>query len=407
MEKKILFIFLFVSVIISCNKSGKQGSYAVNSILVDVDKAQKQIKISDVFDAVEYIPLETPGKHLIGEISQICFYEERFYILDSDIAKSVFCFDKNGKFLFEINRQGTGPGEYVKPTSISVNHDYEILLLYCASTRQVLVFDLNGNFLYSKNVSFYASHFSYIGNDLYAFSVDYSSANTDLKKSHQFPNLIVTYSDFKIKYTDIPYSENVNFGAVPGLACCFSKNSDFTSMINSCNDTVYHIYKDSVEKSYYIDFQNKKKSEAFYRLMATKTTGTGDLTEYLNSNDFCNIFHLSESDRNMIFIYIHSNLAHLAFYDKRKQKLTDVSFKLDGGIPNYPVINDIDGGPFCFPYCTDGKDFYSYITPDLLLDKKETVMQSKCREKNKIVSVLEKISEYDNPVIVKMTPKTD
>ena len=72
-------------------------------LIIDVDpsKAIENIKMSEHYSDINYIPLETNDNSLIGNISDIIKYKDRFYILDNDITQSVFCFTETGNFLFK------------------------------------------------------------------------------------------------------------------------------------------------------------------------------------------------------------------------------------------------------------------------------------------------------------------
>jgi tellurite resistance protein len=57
-------------VVCSCNKSdvtSKEKNHI--TITVKAEEALSEIKMSDIFSTVEYIPLETSDEHLIGEIA--------------------------------------------------------------------------------------------------------------------------------------------------------------------------------------------------------------------------------------------------------------------------------------------------------------------------------------------------
>ncbi|MGY6560157.1 MAG: 6-bladed beta-propeller, partial [Nitritalea sp.] len=65
-------------------------------------------KVSEHF----VVPLETTDASLIGKLDKAIRHEDKIFVLDSDLAKTVFCFDLDGKFLFKLGRLGKGPGEY-------------------------------------------------------------------------------------------------------------------------------------------------------------------------------------------------------------------------------------------------------------------------------------------------------
>ncbi len=54
--------------------------------------------------------LETKDECLISEIDKMTIQDDRIYIKDGE---KIFVFDRNGKFLYKIDKRGNGPGEYV------------------------------------------------------------------------------------------------------------------------------------------------------------------------------------------------------------------------------------------------------------------------------------------------------
>ncbi|MDR3247013.1 MAG: 6-bladed beta-propeller [Prevotellaceae bacterium] len=405
--KKILLIFIVLSFTSGNNYKIAQNVYNQTVISVNPDNALKEIKASSIYSEIKYIPLETPDDHLIGMISQILFYKDRFYILDEEYVKSIFCFDKSGKFLFEINRVGHGPGEYLSPESISINYDTDQLLLFCGTTLQIFTFDLDGNYIKSQKAGYYASYFAYIKDGYSAFSVGYNDSNADTKENNTFPNLLIVDSDYKINSVGLPVPDQVNFSAITQLACCFSPDVEdgAVSMINSCNDTVYHVFKDKVKRAYYIDFGKRKMTKGVYDLMRDKHTAVGGVRQYMSDNNICSIFHLAESRKNISFVYTHSNKVHFAFYNKATAKLTDVVMTHDGDVPVYPIINDIDGCPISIPYYSDAKNFYGFISPEEFMTKKEAILNSQSPDKEHLISILDKAVFDDNPIITIMNFK--
>jgi len=90
-----------------------------NRIKVDLNNPQKA-SLFDYFSHIELIPLETNDDFLIGYIEEIIHYQNRFYIFDRQ-QKRIYIFDDTGKFIFQINKLGRGPGEYTLIRSIFLN----------------------------------------------------------------------------------------------------------------------------------------------------------------------------------------------------------------------------------------------------------------------------------------------
>jgi hypothetical protein len=143
-----------------------------------------------------------------------------------------------------------------------------------------------------------------------------------------------------------------------------------------------------------------KKNERFYSLLYSPSTTLEELNSYLLIHNICNIISFSETESCLFFGYVHKTSYHFAFYNKKTGKLAD-AFLISTGedSPVFPIQNDINGGPFMTPVFTDGKSFYSYVDAYVLSETKEYVTNPDLKK------AFDNISEYDNPVVIVMTPK--
>lgn len=85
----------------------------------------------------------------------------RMYIADKTQHK-VFVWGKDGKFIKSFSRKGQGPGEMGPPNSIAV-HNGEVWVNQ--QTRQVSIFDLDGNFKRSFQLKWQTKNLIPFGND--------------------------------------------------------------------------------------------------------------------------------------------------------------------------------------------------------------------------------------------------
>ncbi|MDR1130596.1 MAG: 6-bladed beta-propeller [Prevotellaceae bacterium] len=128
---KYFIISLITFFLVACNyqKPLEQKRDCI-TIPINPKEALKSVNASGIFSDIEYIPLESVDKHLIGTVQQLIAYKDRFYIFDRYRTQSVFCFQQDGKFLFELNRKGQGPDEYVELIILCTGRFCE-LLYYC------------------------------------------------------------------------------------------------------------------------------------------------------------------------------------------------------------------------------------------------------------------------------------
>jgi hypothetical protein len=338
--------------------------------------------------------LESPDEHLIGEIATLLVYGDRFYVLDSKHTKSVFCFSDTGKFLYEINREGRGPGEYTEIKNISIDYIKNKLLIY--AKYSVLEFDLDGNYIDDFSVDFMGNDFSCIGNSYCAFAGDYTS-NKKYETGNMTPNLLIT-EDYKVRQTDLFFPSKVNFGALTSNLNIFSNDLQGTlSMIVAYNDTIYRLKSDTVERAFCIDFENSQKDKNFYSLLYSPEATVDEINNYILNHGICNILGMTETQSHLFFIYNDKTKFHFVFYNKITKKFEDI-YRSGAGM-KFPFENDINGAPFMYPIVSDGQSFYAfldaYIFKEFMSDKIDAELKNR----------FDNLSEYDNPVIIKMTPK--
>jgi hypothetical protein len=103
------------------------------------------VSMTDFIDSVNVVQLETNENCLISKIKRIIFFNNRYYIFDLK-QQIVFCFDDSGKFLFNIDRKGQGPEEYIYLGDFNVD-PYNNQLLLLEPFGHLIAFDLDGHFI--------------------------------------------------------------------------------------------------------------------------------------------------------------------------------------------------------------------------------------------------------------------
>ena len=134
-----IMIFIIAGMFfLSCSHRNEQSSF------IDL-RQQDSVSIFDIFESVDVVFLETNEQSLIGNISKVGCFKNRYYILDGK-QQIVFCFDSIGNFLFRISQRGHGPNEYIYLGDLSID-PYNNQLLLLEPYGNLLVFDLDGQFL--------------------------------------------------------------------------------------------------------------------------------------------------------------------------------------------------------------------------------------------------------------------
>jgi hypothetical protein len=159
-------------------ESTESALYTIN---LDSIPTVDSFRMSSIFGKAKAIRLEETDYAVIGKINEIQVFDNYIFILDTDKAKKLFMFDKNGKYLRQIGSLGQGPGEYTYITD------------FCLDTinREIYILDSSKKMLYKYNFD----SGKFIG-----------SINMQHDKGH-YPHY-VTFFNNRI-YTDIVRHENL------------------------------------------------------------------------------------------------------------------------------------------------------------------------------------------------------
>ncbi len=236
--KKYIYWYIFILLIfISCNQKKEPTHSDIKTINFNVEKIShlKIEKLSDIYEPLEMIPLETNDNVVIQKVDKVEIFGNKVYILDKDGAKTLFEFTRNGKFNRKIGRIGNGPGEYISPLDFDVSKETIRILTY----NRMIYYDTTGKYLKDEYLRFVAQKFAAIdeNNDAY-----YGSAKEDriiiANKSGHKKNSYFTYSVRNRIVTSFELHKNPN-GVFFNIPFC---------------DTIYHPKKNAVEPYCYLDF---------------------------------------------------------------------------------------------------------------------------------------------------------
>ncbi len=121
-----------------------------NIITVNLERRDK-IFTKELLSDIQLIPLETTPESLIRGITQIKFFENRYYIHDYRRSQ-IFVFDKEGYFLFTLNEKGNGPGQYLNLSDFAIDTVRRNLVVLCAVNNALFFYDLKGKFIEKKRL---------------------------------------------------------------------------------------------------------------------------------------------------------------------------------------------------------------------------------------------------------------
>ena len=174
--KRTIIIITSIACFFSCTfKSKLTTDNLVNGLYeVDLENIPKDtddtLFYSSVYKGIKTILLETNETCLIGGINKMHIHDDLIIILDRRYARSLYVFDKNGRFIRKIGSVGNGPGEYVEVTDFTIDKENNTIYLFDTMMGRINKYDFaTGRFInvINLNPSIESRRIAYIGGKIY------------------------------------------------------------------------------------------------------------------------------------------------------------------------------------------------------------------------------------------------
>lgn len=114
------FFFSFFLFLAGCGNQSKPVSVE-QEIITPLSAGNAVNDLLPYIDSFEVVPLETTGKALIGLVGKILLLPNGNVLIKS--TASMFMFSPEGKFLFQIGKNGRGPEEYLTIDDVCLSQD--------------------------------------------------------------------------------------------------------------------------------------------------------------------------------------------------------------------------------------------------------------------------------------------
>lgn len=426
----IVVIIMFAS----CQSKDKEKSatsFKENREIALLDHLNNQVEnflLSDVAYDLDIIPLETTDQNLFRKISNLYISEKNIFL---NSGKSVFQFDRSGKYIRSISRIGQGPSEINYCQGIGI--DELNRLIYLASgfsaDNQVKVFTFDNVYVKTiqvANPGAWLSSNSVTGEDLnYTFykgrhiirrmlpSQDgepglwqLSIRNTDGEEMAVFtdPSNVNYQQEFMQKAYDLT-NLDIRWGAHSPI---LNRYKEQLNCLFDSNDTIYTLNEvDNILEPRYILVCGERPSFAEMRMQGKDMKFFKYLfvTEIIESKDY--LYLVSEKDDYAYLSKVDKQSGHIESIKKKGEikQLQMLNNAYSRRCMSPKFVNDLCGGLDFFPdYQNEDHWIMSYSAEDLLnkIDLKE-LKNSKVilpGKRDQLVRVIEYLKEDDNQVLI-------
>lgn len=247
-----IIIFTILLMCMSCHSSltkRTEGEHILSDttlIHITVDPAGGEaVAFDSLIDNISFIRLATNDQCLIGEVNQVLCTGNLIFILDTFIANSVYCFDKQGHFIRKIGNVGEGPGEYLRLCNIALTGDQKQIVLYDWS--RLHYYDLEGNFVKDESPTFYVNDIKFMTNNFLVGFNDSGSNDTSGQRM-----LTVHNEDLELIYNEFPTYHTSAFHLSPNMYP-LRQFGKYIYLNNPWTNSVYLIKEDKCHEIYRLD----------------------------------------------------------------------------------------------------------------------------------------------------------
>jgi hypothetical protein len=340
-----------------------------------------------MFKNVKAIILETGDNFLIGRVTELQVFDGKIYILDEHVAKALFVFDLNGKFIRKIGNIGKGPGEYIRITDFTIDTENRFIYLLDRGNR-VHKYELNGRYVntVSIQISNVNTHYiQYYDKKLYSEVCGYTPTRGD------YLLLEINPQDGKVITRSLPKKYNKGWNET-----VYANHSFFISRLN--NPPKYtqffmnYIVSIGSEIRPYIELKSENLVTS-KDILQLRGEPWQKYDSFHKSSKVYDIHSLVESDVFIFFHYWHGSTTCGVLFNKQDQSVEIANIIYDDILYKNDELVQI----FKF---SDSRGAYSLPDEYWLSEFQEKIKKNKFTTNLDNLDQLMSLSEDSNPVIL-------
>jgi len=346
--------------------------------------------LEEIIEDIDYQHLEDTEGKIFEKAPTVKVTSTRYYIYDKTYLFSpILAFDKSGNFLFEIYKKGKGPGEYLRTSDVYVNEETNKLEVVDLEIRKIITYSLDGKYIREKYLDYMAFEFGYIGENYLVSHCSYSPSRYNSKLIVESLKDGTKNGYFKINPDQYPL--------IIESGSALNQNDEYSySYIPTLEYTMYRVDSSGIEAKYFFDFGKYQIPDEMFG----KNLRIDQFLKKIESNEYVSMLSGLETQGYIVLVFSH-NEKRVAFYSKYKDRLYYARDWESSGI-----ALGIKGS-----ITSDNEDILYMVVPAYqMLEMAKRVAQIPDKEQNifhqKLLDVAKKLSEDSNPVIAKITLKS-
>jgi len=391
--KSVTLILMLTVLFNSCIQTDKKSDVPVFQVNPELAKPGK---FSDYFDNLTYLKLEFDPQNPIGNITNLEVREDAYYIFDSRSNK-VFKYGLGGELIMIIDKQGKGPGEYQRISSISINEtDHEVIISDKMGMAIRYYSSDDGTFIRKMDMDYIPLALTYIGKGKIAAHLNFVPHQQEIESTNPH-NLIYFRSPDKPVSKFLPFDPTLRHPFYGGKM--FTNTEKGTFFMPPFYHQVFLLNESACEPFLELDFG---KYNFRYDIFGEASTSSEQLDRMYKSHLVYTKTGFAEMNDYYFFQYGWKGIIYFAFLNKSTQEV-HVHKKFTNDINGFSVGFLKESGNNKLLFAIDSHDLVSRrnhfhnISKDS--SKSQAERESAQRYCDRMDSIIGPLTENDNPVI--------
>jgi hypothetical protein len=374
----VLFLFIFVF----CSENEKS--------VIEINPSKFNagpIYLSDFAEDITYIRLDS--SFIIPHVMSLDIFEDTMIVCTRPDCQ-LLAYDKTGRLLNKIGRQGHGPGEYQYPWEFSIDKKNRRVYILSKVRNQVLIYNIDGRFIRDIPVG--------------QFSADFDDIEYRDKKIYLFEGNHLGYAkynwliiDTSGVYVDAKFNATPRFKVKNGYRYRAAfRLKDELYYWNQFNDTIFNIGTKGVSVKYLF-------AKGDFRL----TPQNNDDISIFSKRVFIPHFFIKSRDILFFNYFVQDNWGIALHYKGTNTfQSFEMPYKRD---QQFGIQNDLDGGVLFSPeqlvfiknqeYLVSWAEAFM-IKAHVASDVFKTSNPKFPEKKKELEKLAASLNENDNPVLM-------
>lgn len=339
------------------------------------------LNVSSFADKVICIPLETSSKSYIDNIEQIWLNDSIILI---NTKSKLLKFERNGRFVKQIGKNGSGPGEYGMIFNFNVIND--TIVFSSTGKRSLIKYTLNGKFCGEVQIGGQAVFYNNISNKRFVWY-------------HHAQGKINIFNQNFTKADTITVEHNVskkryNFVYRDSFMTYFQKTSSEELLFNNyLSDTIWKITDRGKNPEYILNIRDQnlpKQKQIEY--------SNGDFEKWKQTAKQYKMTHLLSFQNNLVIFqkyYYDTKVSAIYIQNKKTKEIKkyDSAYMLEDMISQQKISN--------FIFSNNPDYIIGEIYPYEIIDYQAEENESGIKKDHEVwLDLIRDVDKNDNPILV-------